>query len=219
MNSANAFTYAISGSYTENQMNKYSDYVNQGAALFQQTGGWLAEQANRALDGFNTFLNSRAWEMSKRLLGKSDGDFVGRFDIGYLGSIDGLQGAQGYMRDYIMAHQGLMQDFLDERIEGYGGNVNPLCTGVADQNVFWRRAMNGLLNVQMVEDKPQLRHTHYSESLGGGLSFRERVDVQKTWAAIDHHRAKQMFDVTSESGKYYKDYVQPETTITEVGSF
>ena len=198
MNSAHAFTYAISGSYTENQMQKYSNYTNQVAQAFQQGGGWLADQATRALDGFNTFVNSRAWEMSKRLLGKSDGDYVSRFEIGYLGSVNGLQGAQGFMRDYIMAHAGIQQDYQNDLVEGYDGNFSKLCVGIGEENIFYRRAMNGMLHIETVEDKQRARHTHYMESMGGGLSFRERVDVHKTWAAIDHHRAKKLFDVTSE---------------------
>lgn len=204
MNSANAFGYAISGSYTENQMQQYAGYVQQSAAAFQSMGGWLADQANKAVDNFTQFLNSRAWEMGKRLLGQSDGDYVGRFDIGYLGSVQGLQGAQGFMRDYIMANPGLMQDYLDGNVEGYSGEFNKRCTGVGEENIFYRRAMNGLLNLQVLDEKPQARHTHYQESMGNGLSFRERVDIQKTWTAIDYHRAKSMFDITSPSNAALK---------------
>ena len=211
MNSANAFSYAISGSYTEAQMAKHAEYINQNASMFQQAGGWLAEQANRMLTGFNNFMNSRAWEMGKRLLNHQDGEYVGQFEIGYLGSLAAIQGARGYMRDYIMAHPGLMQDYLLENIEGYGGEFNVHCKGIKEDNLFYRRAMNGLLNMEKVEDKTQLRHTHYYDTIGGaGPSFRERVDVMKTWVAVDHHRAKGMFDMTSEAGNKRKDYIEPE---------
>ena len=209
MNSANAFSYAISGSYTDQQMAKHAEYINQSTSVFQQAGGWLAEQANRMLTGFNNFLNSRAWEMGKRLLNNHEGEYVGQFEIGYLGSLSALQGAQGYMRDYIMAHPEVMQDYLLENIEGYGGQFNPLCTGIKEENIFYRRAMNGLLNLEKGEDKTQLRHTHYYDSMGGGLSFRERVNVAKTWAAVDHHRAAKMFDITSPGGNKRKDYIEP----------
>lgn len=201
MNSANAFIYACSGSYNEDQMNKYSSFVNQNVSQFQQMGGWLAEQANKTLDGFNTFLNSKAWELGKRLLNKVDGDYVGRFDIGYLGSLEALQGAQGFMRDYVMAHTGVMQGYLDETLEGYGGEFSAFCTGVGEENLFYRRAMDGVLNLTTVDDKPSLQHTHYYESVGGGLSFRQKVDIHKTWCAIDSHMAKSLFDVTSPDGK------------------
>lgn len=201
MNSANAFIYACSGSYNEDQMNKYSSFVNQNVSQFQQMGGWLAEQANKTLDGFNAFLSSKAWELGKRLLNKVDGDYVGRFDIGYLGSLEALQGAQGFMRDYVMAHTGVMQGYLDETLEGYGGEFSAFCTGVGEENLFYRRAMDGVLNLTTVDDKPKLQHTHYYESVGGGLSFRQKVDIHKTWNAIDSHMAKSLFDVTSPGGK------------------
>lgn len=205
MNSASAFTFAISGSYTENQMQHYQQYVNQSAAAFQSAGGWLAQQANKAVDNFSNFMDSRAWEMGKRLLNTQDGEYVGRYEIGYLGSVPGLQGAQGFMRDYIMAHSGLHQDYLDGNIEGYDGEFHARCSGIGEDNIFWRRSMNGLLQLQMVDEVPQMRHTQYHESVGGGLSFRERVNIQKTWTAIDHHRALNLFDVTSPSNQALKN--------------
>lgn len=215
LNSAHAFSYAISGSFTEESINKYAAYVNNTTAKLQQMGGWLGQQAINTMKGFDSFLNSRAWEMSKRLLSKEDGEYVGRFDIGYLGSISALQGADGYMRDYIMAHEGLMTDFLAEEIEGYDGDFSNFCKGVGEENLFFRRAMNGLLNLRTVDEKAELRRTHYNDSLGGRLSFRERVDVQKTWAAIDHHRANTMFDLTSSTGKRVSSWVDPDETPTE----
>lgn len=197
MNSAHAFSYASSGSYTEAQMARHQEYVSNSLAMFQNGGGWLAEQANKAMDGFNKFFNSRAWELGKRLLNKTDGEFVSRFEIGYLGSVDAILGAEGYMRDYIMAHEGLHQDYIDKTFGGFDGDFNKLCVGVGDTNPFYRRAMNGVLDLREVEDKKLLHHTHYQDSMGGGLSFRERVNIQKTWSAISHHRAKGLFEIKS----------------------
>ncbi|HFT2124618.1 TPA: hypothetical protein RG892_000383 [Pseudomonas aeruginosa] len=211
MRSANAFSHAISGSFTEESIAKYADYVNNSTALLQNAGGWLGEQAKKTLDCFTSFVNSRAWEMGKRLLNKNDGEYVGRYSIGYLGSIEALQGAEGYMRDYIMANPVMMQLYLDGEIEGYGGEFSKFCSGVGEENLFYRRSMNGLLNLTTVDDKPHLRHTHYHDSLGGKISFRERCDVQKTWAAIDHHRAKSLFDLTSPAGNKLKS-AEEETT-------
>lgn len=209
LNSAHAFSYAISGAFTEEAINKYADYVNGTTAMLQNVGGWLGQQATKTMDGFDNFMNSRAWEMSKRLLGKEDGEYVSRYAIGYLGSLNGLRDAEGYMRDYIMAHPGVMQDYLDKEIVGYEGDFSHFCTGVAEDNLFYRRAMNGLLNLQVVDEKPQLRTTHYNDTLGGKLPFRERVDIQKTWRAIDHHRLSTTFDITSSSGARVKSYVPP----------
>lgn len=209
MSSAQGFSYAISGSFTDDAINKYAEYVNNTTAMLQNAGGWLGQQATKTLQNFDNFLNSRAWEMSKRLLGNEDGEFVSRYAIGYLGSVNALQGAEGYMRDYIMAHPDIMRDYIAEEIEGYGGEFSHFCTGIGDQNLFYRRAMSGLLNLSVVDEKPQLRHTHFTDTLGGKVPFRERVDIQKTWRAIDHHRLSTTFDLTSEKGHRVKSYVEP----------
>lgn len=209
MKSANAFSYAISGSFTESQVNRYGDYLNQSAAALQGVGGWLSQQAEKTLESFDKFKNSRAWEMGKRLLGNSDGDFVPRFEIGYLGSVEALQGAQGHMRDIIMCHPALQQMYIDEEISGYGGDFSKWNTGIKEENLFYRRMWNGVLNLEVVDEKPTLKHTHFFDTIGGQLSFRERVDSHKTHAAIDHHRAKAIFDVTSEMGDKLKSYVEP----------
>lgn len=206
MKSANAFSYAISGSFTEDQINKYGNYVHQSAAALQGLGGWLAEQANKTLNTFDKFLSSRAWEMGRRLLGNSDGDFVSRFEIGYLGSIEGIQGAQGYMRDVIMAHPLMQQLYLDGEVSGYGGEFSKWCTGVGEDNIFYRRMYDGVLNLEQVDGKPALRHTHFHDSVGGKYSFREKVNAHKTHAAINHHMASTEFDLTSELGEKRKSF-------------
>lgn len=210
MNSANAFSYAISGSLNENQANSYRDYVNQGAAMFAGAGGWLAEQANKTLVRIDEFVNSRAWEMGKRLLGNTDGDYVGCYEIGYLGSIGGIQNAQGFMRDVIMSHPALQQLYIDGKIDGYGGEFSPYAHGIGRDNLMYRRLTNGLLQFGEDNGAVTLRHTHYHDSVGGKLSFRERVDGEKTFRAIDHHRLTTMFDLTSKNGDLLKEHRKAE---------
>lgn len=206
MNSANAFSYAISGSYTEEQINRYGQYVNQSAAALQNLGGWIGAQASKTLDVFDKFVNSRAWEMGRRLLGQSDGDFVPRYEIGYLGSIDAIQGAQGHMRDVIMAHPLMAQLYLDGEIVGYGGEFSSWCTGVGEDNLFHRKIWDGVLNLEQVDGVNTLRHTHFQDTVGGRYSFRERVDSHKTHAAITHHMASTLFDLTSAQGAKRKSH-------------
>lgn len=191
MNSAHAFSYSIAGAYTEDQMRNHATYVNGITASFANAGGWLAQQAEKMLNGFNNFMDSRAWEMGKRVFDSGNGDYVSRFEIGYLGSLQGFQNAEGFMRDYIMAHPAMMQGYMDGEISGYGGEFNNLCNGIGEDNLFYRRAKNGLLNFETVNDQTVLRHTHYAESLGGGLSFRERESLERTYRAIDHQRVKE----------------------------
>lgn len=210
MNSANAFSYAISGSFTEDQISKYSDYVAQSTAALQGAGGWLAQQANKTADQFTKFFNSRAWEMGKRLLGSSDGDYVGRFDIGYLGSISGLQGAQGRMQDVIMAHPGLMQLYLDKEICGFNGEFTNWSQGLKEENLTYRGMWSGVMNLDKVNDVNVLRHTHFNDSIGGKFSFREKVNAHKTHAAIDHHLLTTMFDLTSADNDRMKKHQSVE---------
>ncbi|MNM27110.1 hypothetical protein D3C81_375940 [compost metagenome] len=210
MNSANAFSYAISGSHTEESINKYANYVNNTTALLQNASGWLGEQAKKTLSAFDDFVASRAWEMSKRILGGEDGEYVSRYSIGYLGSVHAQQGAEGHMRDMIMAIPEVQQLYLDGEFDGYGGEFSHFCTGIGADNLFYRRAMNGMLNLEVVDEKPVLRHTHYHDSLGGKLTFREREDWAKTRRAAQHHIANTMFDITSIDGNYRKSYVPPD---------
>jgi len=209
MNSANAFSYAISGSFTDEGINQYAQYVNNTTAMLQNVGGWLGQQAAKTLESFDNFLNSRAWEMSKRLLGNQDGEWVSRYAIGYLGSVYAQQNAEGYMRDYIMAIPEVQQLYLDGEFSGYGGDFSAFCTGIGEANIFHRRSMHGLLNLTEVDEKPQLRHTHYHDTLGGKITFRERVDVDKTRRAAMHHLANTMLDITSVEGKYRTSYIPP----------
>jgi hypothetical protein len=201
MNSAHAFSYATAGSYTEEQMRGHANYVSGITSSFQNAGGWLADQANKMMNSFNNFMDSRAWEMGKRMFDSNRGDYVSRFDIGYLGSVQGFQNDEGFMRDYIMAHPLMQQAYIDGDISGYGGEFNNLCNGIGEDNLFYRRAKHGLLNFDKVDDVTRLRHTHYQESLGGGLGFRDRVNLESTYRALDYHRAQEgIFEILSNPG-------------------
>lgn len=197
MNSASAFNHAISGAMTEQQINNYASFIQASHQQIQNVGGWLHGQIEKTMDNFNSFVNSRAWEMSNRILAKNEGDYVGRFEIGYLGSVHGFQNAQGLMRDYIMANPILMELYQQELIDGYEGNFNQHCNGVGRDNLFYRKATTGLLMEKEDEGKTSIYYTHYHDTLGGELSFRERENIQKTWRAANHHIANTMFDITS----------------------
>lgn len=197
MNSAHAFAYAMSGSFTDQQMQQNAAYVNQNVAAVQSAGGWLAGQATKILDGFNNFLNSRAWEFSKRLLGDKDNQHVGRFEIGYLGSVDAILGAQGLMSNYIMANPRHMQAFLDGQIESYP-DLHAMCKGVGVTNPYYRKAMHGVLDLQQVDGKNTLIHSHFVDTGNDPLPFRDINNIHRTWAAADIHRAQGLFDIKKE---------------------
>lgn len=202
MNSASAFNHAISGAMSEQQVQQYSSFIQASHQQIQNVGGWLHGQVQKTMDNFNDFVNSRAWEMSSRIVAKNEGDYVGRFDVGYLGSLQGFHNAQGLMRDYIMANPTMMALYNDGFIDGYDGKFNDHCHGIGADNLFYRKATNGLVMEDTVDDKTVMRHSHYRDTLGGELSFRERENIAKTWRAADIHLAETMFDITStEVGK------------------
>ena len=210
MNSAMAFNYAISGAMGEQQIQQYANYVSASYDQVKSMGGWLAEQADKTMTEFKNFVDSRAWELSSRLSRRNEGEYVGRFQIGYLGSVNGLQNAEGFMRNYIMAHPGLMQDYIDEEISGYNGEFNSHCVGIGRENIFYRRAMNGIVHFEEVNEQKRAVHTHYHDIDNGTMSFREREQVQQTWRAIDHHRLNTLFDVTSVEGNKRKSHCDTE---------
>lgn len=199
MNSAHMFSHAISGSFTDQQMQQNAEYVNQQLGAAQQLGGWLAKQAGNILEGFNKFLDSRAWEFSRRLDGYDGDRFLGHFEIGYLGSADAIMGAQGLMANYIMANPKHMQAFLDGQIKGYEG-LSPLCKGIGAENMFFRKARHGVMEFEVTDDVVSSKHSHYMDMGNDILSFRHRSAIDCTWAAADHHRAKGLFDIKSEKG-------------------
>lgn len=209
MNRANAFSYAISGTMGERQIQNYAEFVNLAHQNLAGVGSWLQSQAQKTMENFNNFVNSRAWEMSSRLAKKNEGEYVGRYEIGYLGSVEGLQDAQGFMRNYIMANPNVMQMYLDGELSGYDGEFHARCTGVGEENIYYRKAMNGVLHFRETDNGKQLHHTHYHE-IGNNLSFRERVDIQRTWAASDHHLAATEFDITSVEHNKRKSFIIDE---------
>ena len=197
MNSAHAFAYAMSGSFTDQQIAQNAAYVNQNVAAVQAAGGWLAGQATKILDGFNNFLNSRAWEFGRRLLSQGGRTHIGRFDIGFIGYANDIMSAQGLMANYIMANPLHMQAKLDGLILGLE-DTHPTCKGVGIANPFYRKAMHGIMDLQTVDGKHTLSHSHFFDTGGTQVSFSDLDSIHRTWKATDYHRAQGLFDVKSE---------------------
>lgn len=210
MNSADAFSFSISGSHTETSINRYADYLNRANNALGRFGGWLGDQAARNMESFDDFLSSRAWEMGKRLLNKDDGEFVGRYSIGYLGSVNAQQQADGYMRDVIMANPIIQQLYKDGEINGYGGEFSHFCSGIGADNLIWRRMFDGVVNLDKVEEVNRLRRTSYNDSAVGKYSYRDKVYAHKTHAASNHHIATTQFDITSSKGLKRTSFLDKE---------
>ncbi len=207
MNINHAFSFACGGVMSEKQMQNYAQYVQVGVDNARSLGGWIAKQAETTLTKFNNFLDSRIWELADRLTYKNEGEYVGRFDIGYLSSLEAQQNAQGFMRDYIMANPKVMQLYLDGELSGYDTGFSSYCKGVKEENVYYRKAMNGVVHI---EDNKAM-HSHFTDSFSGdSLSFRERVNIQRTWLATQYHLASTLFDPTSMEGGKRKSHQDKE---------
>jgi hypothetical protein len=196
INVTSAFTLGCSGSMTEASASKFNDFMGDMYNNFSNLTGWLGETLTTVKEAHNKFMSSRLWEFSNRINGK-DGVYVGRFDIGYLSQVKYQQNATGFMRDYIMANPTLMDLYVDERISGYEGDFSKLCTGSGRGNYFFNKSTDGLLELNRDENTLNRSNYHCSKDNLSHLTFRERVDIQRTWRASNIHAVKNLFDPTS----------------------
>lgn len=199
MNATSAFTRACSGSMTEASAGAFNNFMTGFYEKYDNLSGWLGDTLTSVKEAHNTFMNSRVWEFSNRVNGK-DGQYVGRFEIGYLSEVEYQQQATGFMRNYIMANPLLMELYQEERVSGYDGDFNPLCNGLGLENYYYSKAIDG--KVMYDKEKETLNRTVYSSSRDQltHLTFSERVDIHRTWQATNLHIAKGLFDPTSITG-------------------
>lgn len=196
VNASSAFSRASSGSMTDNSASAFNSFMGNFLSKYSNLTGWLGGAVESVKEAHNTFMTSRMWEFSNRFNGK-DGVYVGRFEIGYLSEAKYQAGATGFMRDYIMANPNIMQLYLDERVSGYEGDFSSNCIGIGRGNYFYDKSMDGLLFFD--EEEETLNRTTFLSSRDnlGHLTFKERVDIHRTWNASNAHIAKNLFDPTS----------------------
>lgn len=199
INATSAFSRACSGSMTEGSANAFDQFMGNFYQKYENLTGWLGETMQSVKDAHRNFMDSRMWEFGNRMNGK-DGTYVGRFEIGYLSEAKYQQQATGFMRDYIMANPTAMALYELERISGYDGDFSALCNGIGRDNYFYNKAMDG--KVHFDSEAETLTRTVYTNSRDNltHLTFRERVDIHRTWAATNLHIANDMFDPTSVTG-------------------
>lgn len=196
LNATSAFTRACSGSMTDNSAGAFNNFMTGFYEKYQNLSGWLGETLTTVKDAHKNFMDSRMWEFSNRVNGK-DGQYVGRFEIGYLSEVQYQRQATGFMRDYIMANPLLMGLYQDGRVDGYGGDFSDLCTGIGTDNYYYNRAMDG--KVVFNEEENTLTRTAFNSSRDSlsTLTFSDRVDIHRTWQATNLHIAANLFDPTS----------------------
>lgn len=199
LNATSAFTRGVSGSMTDASAGAYDRYMAGFYEKYDNLSGWLGDTLNSVKDAHKSFMESRMWEFSNRMNGK-DGQYVGRFDIGYLSEARYQQQATGFMRDYIMANPLLQQLWLDERVSGYDGDFNHLCSGIGRDNYYYNKALDG--KVHFDSEANTLTRTNFTHSRDNmtHLTFKERVDIHRTWQATNLHIAANLFDPTSVIG-------------------
>ncbi|UQT02610.1 hypothetical protein SUREIYA_00110 [Serratia phage vB_SmaM-Sureiya] len=196
LNATSAFTRACSGSMTDASAGAFDKFMNGFYDRYQNLSGWLGETLNTVKEAHKNFMDSRMWEFSNRVNGK-DGQYVGRFEIGYLSEAQYQRQATGFMRDYIMANPLLMDLYQDGRVDGYGGDFSDLCTGVGRDNFYYNKSIDG--KVMFDAEENTLNRTVFTSSRDAltHLTFSERVDIHRTWQATNLHIAANLFDPTS----------------------
>lgn len=196
MNVTSAFVRGSSGSMTDSSASVLNNYMTSLYEKYDNLTGWLGETLDSVKDAHKNFMNSRMWEFSNRINGK-DGQYVGRFEIGYLSEVQYQQQATGFMRDYIMANPILMDLYQQDRVSGYDGDFHDICSGIGRDNYFYNRAVDG--KVMYNEEEQTLIRTVHNSSRDTltHLTFSERVDIHRTWQATNLHIAKNLFDPTN----------------------
>lgn len=198
MNAMRAFVMSTCGEVTDQQMSIYHQQVYNNYTQVKAAGGWMAEGADKAYSEFSRFVESREWEMSGRMNATSGNERLGAYAIGRLVTMQGIQAAEGMMRDYIMSMPGVMEAYQAEELSGWEGAFSDWCNGVGEDNIYYRRQMNGLLNFREHEGNQQAYYKHYIDSVASTqLSVRERLDLAVTRHAVNHHLANSLFDLTS----------------------
>lgn len=205
MNVCQAFSMGTSGIVHDDQMQSYANMIQMNYQQIQGLGGWLGQGASTFMDKFNNFVTSRVWDMASRIRGGGESAYIGYYDIGRVTSMNGLQISNGYMRDYIMSMPGVMDLYREGELSGWEGGFSDWCTGVGEDNIYYRRQMHGLLQLETVDDVHTARTKHYYDSVAGtGLSVRERYDLAATRTAVNHYMANSLFDFTSSEGALRK---------------
>jgi hypothetical protein len=196
LNVTAAFMRASSGSMTDNSAAVFDNYMASMFQKYDNLTGWLGDTLNSVKEAHKSFMDSRMWEFSNRINGK-DGQYVGRFEIGYLSEVQYQQSATGFMRDYIMANPMMMELYQQERISGYDGDFHAACNGIGRDNYFYNRSIDG--KVMFDKEEQTLNRTMFTSSRDDltHLTFSERVNIHRTWQATNLHLAKNLFDPSS----------------------
>lgn len=188
--------------------------IAAGGHLDSGTTSWLAGRAeslretlsagaagffNQARTFYNMISTNDAIGAMRNIMVKTDNAW-NTANIHSCTSIEQLQTANPVMQRYIMAHVDLRNLYLNNSVEGYSESyVNHHGNNVGEKQYDWRRVMDGIV---VVEDD-HARFTHYIEEIPEGekeLTLFEKVDILRTWNAIDAALDEDELDPTSPAG-------------------
>lgn len=177
ISSSSAFAYAASGRMSEQAAREYDRKIEERLARYRNTGGWLEEAVSRAEENHRYYIDSGMWDFANIVRG-SNGVYVGKYDIGYLGTVNAQRNAVGLMQSVIEANPTVRELIEAGRITGYGGVENVDEWG-KELDYYYQKLTDGLLSKKDAEMVARWyltsrdSHTHYSA--------KERTDAAKTW--------------------------------------
>lgn len=188
--------------------------VMAGGHLDQNTMGWLGERANtlranvsnhatnffnQAVNLYQTISTSDAIQAMRNLVAKKDNSWEVN-SIYAATNTEQLQTANLVMQRYIMAEPNLRDLYLNNLTEGYGDTyVNNHGDSIGVNHYDYRRVMDGML---VVNDDSMQFSTFYEDIPEGDreLTLHEKVDILKTWNAVNIALSENEMDPTSPVG-------------------
>lgn len=179
------------------------EWLNQKAGIARdmltQTGQAFF---NRARDLYQVVSESQTVQILRNLRSKQE-DVWSSNQIQYLYRLEQLQTAGPVMQRWVMAQPDLRQRFLNQTVDGYGGQyVNYHGDAVGDAHYDYRRVVNGVVQVHEDEDRDfVIKHYYdYMREDERELSIQQRLDILNTWDIVKHMLEEGDEDPTSTHG-------------------
>lgn len=120
-----------------------------------------------------------------------------------INSFEGLQNANMVMQRWIMAEPLVKKTYLDQNLDGYGGEyVNVSGDTYGEEDYDYRRVTNNMVMVDEVTGKESLI-TYIDELIPGDkeLDFYDQTHILETWKTIRHIMKTSKHDFTKDSEK------------------
>lgn len=180
-NSSSAFAYAASGRFSESMIKEYDDRISRRLEKYSSRAGWLGEAVSRANEAHRYFIDSGMWDYANYIKSNS-GIYVGRFEIGYLGSVEAQRNAEGLMQHVIQANPTIRELIREERINGYY-EINDEEAWGREMDYYYNKLTSGVALTR--DEEIVIRNYLTSRDSHTTYTMRERADAMKTWRMSD----------------------------------